>query len=224
MKERPILFTGAMVRVLLAGDKTQTRRIVNPQPDYDPGCEPPYVQKPCRYGYAGDKLYVRETWQHSNWPNGPFDETCSVFYRADYMNDPHGPDGELSPEGKYRIWRPSIHMPRAASRILLEVTNVRVERLQNISEVDAKAEGTYTDDQRPEEHDYKSGYWMCHKCLGTGLHNGLGAGGGVIFDIDCRECDTYVKRYRHLWESINGAGSWAANPWVWVVEFRRVES
>jgi len=115
-------------------------------------------------------------------------------------------------------WRPSIHMPRWASRIDLEVTGVRVERLQDISEADADAEGCERLDSEREEHDWK----LCPKCGGTRLHNALGPNLGVIFDVDCQHCDTYVKRYQHLWEAINGPGSWAANPWVWVVEFRRI--
>jgi hypothetical protein len=217
VKERPILFSAPMVRALLAGTKTQTRRIVKGNEYFGPyvksvwkvdanvfrmeGDQPidailhgnavTFLDVRCPYGQVGDRLYVRETWQHSNWPDGPYDDDCDIFYRADYMDDPHGPDGELSPKGKYRVWSPSIHMPRAASRILLEVVSVRVERLQSISEVDSIAEGC--DDPAkltlaPGRICYASAHW----------------------------------EYSALWESINGAGSWAANPWVWVVEFRRI--
>jgi hypothetical protein len=218
-KERPILFSAPMVRALLDGSKTQTRRVVKPQPPegttsvavyhhpndrdgrprfWSLGPDPdahgatdhlqPDWALPCPYGSVGERLYVRETWQHSNCPLGPFDEDCSVFYRADYMDDPHGPDGEKSPEGRYRSWKPAIHMPRAASRINLEITAVRIERLRDIGEGDAKAEGALIESEV----------------------------GGVLGA-------SYVKGYRSIWEEINGVGSWVANPWVWVVEFRRIK-
>ena len=165
MTERGILFSAPMVRALLDGTKTQTRQVVKPQPIEvlaQPGegktpswaivNRPPatgvcvnehgnedWLRSP--YGQPGDRLWVRETWQHSNWPAGPYDDSCDVFYRADYMDDLHGPDGEHSPEGKYRTWRPSSNMPRSASRILLEIVSVRVERLQDISAADVVAEG-----------------------------------------------------------------------------------
>lgn len=231
MAERPILFSGPMVRAILEGRKTQTRRVAIPKrscvdfigggpkdgPDWnDPTCwgfEDPNTgfwwalrgneechQLPCPYGNRGDRLWVREAWQHSNHPLGPYDADCLVHYRADYLDDPHGPDGEKSPEGRYRTWRPSIHMPRAASRITLEITGVLVERLNDCSEDDARAEGsdaigiTFRDDADGKPH----------------LIESLGG--------------PYRDGYRILWESINGAGSWEANPWVWVVEFRRIES
>lgn len=220
MKERPILFSAPMVRAIMAGSKTQTRRIVKPQPPaatrevityhhpdprahfwaLDAGSLLDWTQ-PCRYGEIGDRLYVRETWQHSNHPFGPYKPNCLVFYRADYFDDPHGPDGERSPEGKYREWRPSIHMPRAASRIDLEITGVRAERLQDISEEDAKAEGA--------------------DCL---IADNCTPADRAILDFPLMECGSpYRNGYALLWDAINGDGAWAANPWVWVVEFRRVK-
>ena len=211
--ERPILFSAPMVRAILDGSKTQTRRIVKVQPpattsdvftfhhpdprehfyafDGDALLDWAY---PCPLGEAGDRLYVRETWQHSNHPFGPYDADCLVFYRADYMDNPHGPDGEKSPEGKYREWRPSIHMPRSASRITLEITGVRVERLNDCSRADAVAEGA------PPSH--------------------------PSIDVVSRQFgypDFSRSWYAQLWEQINGAGTWAANPWVWVIEFKRVD-
>lgn len=171
MADRPILFSGAMVHGLLDGTKTQTRRICKPAEKHaltavvevpDPlergqiyngstfGDEEGDMQFACPYGQPGDRLWVRETWQHSNHPYGPYDEDCMVFYRADFLDDIHGPDGEKSSEGRYRFWRPSIHMPRSASRITLEVTSVRVERLQSISASDAIAEGVNV---HPDHHD-----------------------------------------------------------------------
>lgn len=210
MKEHQILFSAPMVRAILAGTKTQTRRVVKPQPFYQGFDGPPRFSSTfgefhypsqrgikCPYGHPGDRLYVRETWQHSNHPYGPVDESCAIFYRADYWDDPHGMDGEKSPEGKYREWRPSIHMPRWASRILLEIVSVRVERLQDISEEDAMAEGAD----------------LAH--FGVDAY-GLPSGCAVM-------SVSHRAGYIELWESINGPGSWYANPWVWVVEFKRVQ-
>lgn len=190
MKERPILMGAPMVRAILAGTKTQTRRVVKPprnRPAFvlldhgngwwpyqsDDGMEHPYT---CPYGKPGDRLWVREAFMHEPadycWeasvsiPCRP----ASTVYRADFHESQPG-------EG----WKPSIHMPRSLSRILLEVTAVRVERLQEISEADAMAEGCYTDPA----------------------------------------CPAY-DAYRSLWDQINGPSSWDANPWVWVVEFKRV--
>ena len=207
MKERPILFSAPMVRAILAGKKSQTRRAFNDRTTklmraaasigevswfMDEGYlqenDLPYIQQFSPYGQPGDRLWVRETYQHANSPHGPYETGCTCFYRADYRDDPHGMDGEKSPEGKYRTWIPSIHMPRAASRINLEVVHVRVERLQAIKHVDCIAEGT------PGGHGSIPGYPYAA---------------------------TPREHYRHIWESINGRGSWDANPWVWVVEFKQ---
>lgn len=197
MADRPILFSAPMVRALLAGTKTQTRRVVKPQPS--PELLADYAEirvtrgstrtdaqalsecLPCPYGQPGTKLWVRETWA----PN----TVQPLEHRppADYLY-------AATDSARYAVcrWRPSIHMPRAASRITLEITGVRVERLQDISEADAQAEGCPVECMTPTGDD-----------SGSAIH---GPGG-----------------YLALWESINGPGSWAANPWVWVVEFKRVE-
>lgn len=231
MKERPILLNAPMVRATLEGRKTQTRRIVKPQPDI-PDWQNWYHMTPkngkerfrkvavdwpdddsddiyCPYGQEGDRLWVRETWKYFDWTEDgyPF-----VMYSADdtrrlceQIGDDWGERlldiwAELSIKENYSIdkrasdrrWRPSIHMPRWASRILLEITGVRVERLNGINEADAIAEGI-------EQH--KTGLWL--PCAEKGKAH-----------IDPR------LAYRDLWESINGPGSWAANPWVWVIEFK----
>lgn len=205
MKERPILFSAPMVRALLDGSKTQTRRVVkqldpregavttggNGQPmaacwAYDG----PVI--PCPYGVPGEHLWVRETWycDHFDVQKGPYLEVPEarelLVYRA---------DNERPYEAEQPVWRPSIHMPRWASRILLEIVSVRVERLNDCSEADALAEGVKGE---PCDHVRLS----CD-------------------EIGC--CGPTAKgMYAALWDQINGAGAWAANPWVWVIEFKRV--
>lgn len=213
MKERPILFSAPMVRALLNGTKTQTRRVVKPQPvelpDFNRGrlsynvrgsvyraWNPAVMDPRCPYGQRGDRLWVRETWTQACVHPRQGDE---VFYRA---------DGEVAPE--FEPWIPSIHMFRWASRILLEIVSVRVERLQDISEADAMAEGltALTKDGRTikfgiPDMDGEPGTDDIGWPWSTWLLSARGA-------------------YRKLWESINGPGSWEANPWVWVIEFKRV--
>jgi len=203
-RERPILFSAPMVRAILAGTKTQTRRVLKAEPP--PGAE--RVIRPfrderlqwaatdphdmeqgqlvlgeaprCPYGQPGDRLWVRETWARNEDQLSETRMDTSLVYRA---------DGETRAQdnGTDLPWRPSIHMPRAASRITLEITGVRVERLQEISVEDCIAEGMQS---RMREHD--------------------------------AACDLR-DQYRDLWEQINGPGSWAANPFVWVIEFRKLE-
>jgi hypothetical protein len=207
MKERPILMSSPMVRAILDGRKTQTRRIVKPQPKRGWHVEPfnclhngPSVlyARPsclagefttavrCPYGAPGDRLWVRETFGRTN-PGG---EDGVYYYRADGRN----PDSLGGKPFDFDLaWTPSIHMPRAASRITLEVTGVRVERLQEISDADAIAEGAPGYDE----------------------------------EVDAPPPDTdhewsYRASFQKLWNGINGDGSWDANPWVWVVEFRQL--
>lgn len=211
MRERPILFTGPMVRAILAGNKTQTRRVAKPvrHPGwgnlYDPGVlarEPQYtIDLACPYGQPGDRLWVRESTHRRPMLNLLTGEPLADKYDGGaYTAD--GAD-VLTPEGFDLAWWysrkscPSIHMPRAACRLVLEITGVRVERLNAISEEDARAEGcpfTWDGNQYeppPPEVDSWQGY------------------GRASFSL--------------LWSQINGPDSWAANPWVWVVEFRRIE-
>ncbi|WP_374557707.1 hypothetical protein [Aquitalea pelogenes] len=245
IKERPIPFSAPMVRALLDGTKTQTRRVVKIHPSDDAfvlldrgtgwwpyrsddgesevmndGNERPYT---CPYGQPGNRLWVRETCRAEELESG----LDGVRYLADShfrpINDTPGDAIQWMHMNAYGARDganvPSIHMPRWASRILLEIVSVRVERLKEISEADADAEGCERLDSERTDRDMK----LCPTCGGTGLHAVLGGNGGVIPDCDCRDCDTYVKRYKHLWEAINGPGSWDENPWVWVVEFKIVE-
>lgn len=202
MKERPILFSGPMVRALLAGTKTQTRRVLKGANHVSAGGAPlkftgsDIKEVQCPYGWTGDRLWVRESFcpiypQDPHYNGG---RPIEYDYQATYK---HGDRlGDLI--GVKRKWRPSIHMPRAASRISLEVTGVRVERLQDISIEDCKSEGAWGPDESIVEK--------------VAQH----------FGIDFLAANPYLA-YRMLWESINGPGTWEENPLVWVVEFKRQE-
>jgi hypothetical protein len=234
IKERPILFNAEMVRAILDGRKSQTRRVVKPQPSFpfgvkqivlvdDPWHNDAFVGTPaegmmgdgprekqfhcedyagnlvarfdatCPYGQPGDRLWVKETWQHLHNDGSPLERLpdwektpVHCFYRAD-ESDPTA----LPVSGK---WRPSIHMPRWASRITLEITEVRAERVQEISEGDAKAEG-------------------------------CGLGCTVKSERFGRYMSAGQFAFAELWDSINakrGLG-WEANPWAWVIGFRKLE-
>lgn len=194
MKERPILFSAPMVRTVLAGTKTQTRRVVKPQPasSMPPGwtwkrlgVEGWYaVNGPhrsecigqCPYGAPGDRLWVREAWramsEHNLRKPSELPQGTPIVHEA-----------SRHPDTGFGKLRPGMFMPRAASRLTLEVTGVRVERLQAISERDCEIE------------------------LGV-----------APFSLG----DEAYPRFRNLWERINGETSWITDPWVWVVEFRRV--
>lgn len=201
MKERGILFSAPMVRALLAGTKTQTRRLIKPQPKPWPS-NPAFIlwrndeplvrlhlDSRSPYGVPGDRLWVRETWGFDSGVRANFkpigrqdlsgmDLLSHVLYRTDVTN--------LAP--KPPRWRPAIHMPRWASRVTLEITDVRAERLQSMGDADAKAEGF--------EHD----------------------------DLLTRPTACSARdRFAILWNEINGKrASWGSNPWVWVVSFSRL--
>ncbi len=216
MKEHPILFSGPMVRAILDGRKTQTRRIMKHQPPspsyklFTPGDErrhwihadgvnvidggQPYFK--CPYGQPGDRLWVRETWQSfgdSSKITPPVPYSCQVRYEADgatvWLPVPTGARGVFPASLKSR---PSIFMPRWAARITLQITGVRVERLQDISEHDALAEGVNYHILSEQAAEFVRGK---------------------------SHLPPAVLKYGDLWESINGHGSWDANPYVWVVEF-----
>jgi hypothetical protein len=223
-----------MVRAIIEGRKTVTRRIAKPvrHPDlgniYTPGAlvlesEPQHViDRVCPYGQPGDRLWVREAWgidmlgAHST-DNG-YDSMYALRYRADDAErEIHVAPGEPDPylklyDNQRGDWRPSIHMPRWASRILLEITAVRVERLQAISEEQALAEGL--------ARVTKDGALFKH---GIPERDGLPGTAEAAWPWQEWEADPR-KAFAKLWAGINGTGSWAANPWVWAVEFKRVRA
>nr|UCQ29774.1 hypothetical protein DCF74_09710 [Edwardsiella piscicida] len=211
MKERPIIFNDEMVRAIISGAKSMTRRPMKVQPE-SPNFGLRFITEskrksdegkyfwsisdacglkmrsnpfPCPFGAVGDRLWVREAWARYNIGGDSHD----MAYRATVPND--------WPEGGR--WRPSIHMPRWASRITLEITDVRVERLQNITEDDARAEGV------PPAGE------LLPKYPDTYLTpRGDFASARVAF--------------QRLWESIYGDDAWDCNPWVWVIAFRRIDT
>lgn len=203
-RERPILFSGGMVKAILAGHKTQTRRVMKPQPSegwephsygevhkmldgefifrneepvvagWGPSDEEGYEAYPCPFGQPGDRLWVRESYRVM-YPHGK----AELQYKADFK------------PLKYDEWKASIFMPRWASRLTLEVTGVRVERLQDISKADVIAEGLTERD----------GYALAD------VHAG------------------WHEPFAQLWDSINGdkpGRAWADNPWCWAIEFKQV--
>lgn len=241
VKQRPIIFSDQMVRAILDGRKTQTRRVMNPQPPAwvetfgssvftphghisgrgywkgVPGDEGP-AEKHFRspYGCAWERLWVRETYMVQPTPGCTFGEAMkgtklSAFYRdgsrLDLDNgwEASGPGLHVwgtnheYPAERYGIWRPSIHMPRWASRILLDVVSVRVQRLHDITPEDCRAEGIEVP---------RCG---CEACAMTSA-------------ICPADASAYMVDYRLLWDKINAnrGHPWRSNPWVWVIEFRRV--
>ncbi|HGU6745548.1 TPA: hypothetical protein ACNAFN_002892 [Klebsiella quasipneumoniae] len=223
MKERGMIFNGEMVRAILDGRKTQTRRIMAPQPEPCPrgghwwpsnvfktmlhvedemqngkGGWGGLVGDACPFGDVGDRIWVREAFASG------LSTKSTLAYRATHKRE------DLE-DGFYDTikWTPSIHMPRWASRILLEITGVRVERLNAISPEDAESEGL-------ERTNF----------TGFGDEPGLPSypEPDVYFDPLKKQWKEYPpEAFAGLWESIYGEGSWKANPWVWVIEFKRVE-
>ncbi|MDI3415678.1 morphogenetic protein [Pantoea sp. V106_11] len=214
MKERPILLNAEMARAVLDGRKTQTRRMLTPrqlkmidaaasigecyplESGHQHGNSQSYYREWCPFGAVGDRLWVRETFATlacgSYEPEKPsWSGSCQeARYRAtDRLAD-------LSADIRGYGWRPSIHMPRWASRITLEITGVRVERLNAISQEDAHAEGLELTGWRPTYYDPDSG-------------------GEVMTPYD---------NFAELWSSIYGEESWQANPWVWVIDFKRLDN
>ena len=208
IREKGLIFNSEMVRAILDGRKTQTRRPIKWKQtrfteigEREDGSKWPWSEDaehafdfwhPCPFGSVGDRIWVRETFQGPLFDfdlmdsyckdSTPFEKSEFCVYKADGVPAPefYDADDEL-----HCCWRPSIHMPRWASRILLEITGVRVERLKSISDRDALREGCSTADMKS---------------------------GDCVADVFAR-----------LWASIYGSDSWNANPWVWVIEFKRVE-
>jgi hypothetical protein len=229
IRERPILFAGEMVRAILSGAKTQTRRIIKPQPEQKPNggfrwgkiggeripngprfCSggsavsiTDMIGGYCPYGQPGDRLWVRETFALEHWdheygdtppirPGLPYkiegDEDGGEYWLIPHYRatdpDPHLTSLDADEMDDRTRWVPSIHMPRWASRLSLELTAVRVERVQEISHKDALAEGVEYDVSKPD--------------------------------------GAPLARFRKLWDEVNGKGAWDRNDWVWVLEFKRV--
>ncbi len=184
MKELPILMSTPMVQAILQGRKTQTRRIVKngtPLGNFDE------TLKKCPYGKIGDVLWVRETYLEAN---------CFEYSLKGFVYKANEAEAEHAKEYNIR-WKPSIFMPKIASRIKLLVKNIRIEMVQNISEGDAIAEGILSekDNLNTWYYDYElKRYCNLNPCVS----------------------------YRTLWESINGVDSWSENPFVWVVEFEKI--
>lgn len=224
MKQIPILFSTQMVRAILEGRKTQTRRILKAQPSEDaimgvgefnraltkkngdmyPGpdsygaiSEDGEFCLQCPYGQPGEVLWVRESFNVGGYFDGGY------AYKA-------SPDSwhDSAETAKDLKWKPSIHMPKAAARIWLEITNMRVERLNGISERDAINEGI---------SNYKD---VTGRRFKNYMANSVGYGDP---DHDYPTVGLPVTSFCTLWQSINGPESWYENPWVWVIEFKRIE-
>lgn len=234
MKERGMIFNGEMVRALLDGRKTQTRRPIKWKQtrfteigEREDGSKWPWSEDaehacdfwhPCPFGAVGDRIWVRETWgvvSHELDEDGRIqswtpDRPATAIHEMPFGNGYYSGHAIYAADGNFTwgdddgyedgrsCWKPSIHMPRAASRILLEITAVRVERLNAISGEDATAEGVPTAGSLLTDY---PGTFLTPK--------GDFATGKVAF--------------QRLWESIYGDESWQANPWVWVIEFKLVE-
>lgn len=209
MRERPIIFNGAMVRAILAGQKVQTRSVAKGvmavhtrtgEALADIDSAGPRV--PCPFGQPGDRLWVRETWMPGYYHEADHEDgpKVSVIHSADNAEATvAAPSYELAEQWERQFsedgdeappWRPSIHMPRWACRLVLEITAVRVERLQAISEADAITEGLSQSD---------TGSWLPGPC------------------------DHPEWAFHQLWAQVYGEPAWEANPWVWVIDFKRVE-
>jgi len=205
MKDKPILMSAPMVRATLDGSKTQTRRIAKPShgkrwlansDNLIADCAVAGIDLICPFGKPGDLLWVRETslpdfpkefsYYDNTWQEVPakYRKPKHCIYKATW-------------DGFELIWKPSIHMPRWASRLTLEITDVRIERLNDISEKDAVAEGI-----EPFENGWINYIHEQRGYAGTGYETNP------------------IDSYASLWESINGSGSWDKNPWVWVISFK----
>ncbi len=252
IRERPIIMGTDSVRAILEGRKTMTRRVVNKRAlerfKFSPSGEllgsfneshpeweiyPTVDDAPYR---VGDRLWVRETWSTLTYHEGD----VPIHIVKDNKNIEHDvvyyaecPDFSwMDGDGfqEYRKdgtvashWKSPLFMPRWASRITLEITDIRVERLQDITEDDAIAEGIISDD----EYAYRAGeenLFPCPRCKGYGVHGAFGNDYSIT-EIDCTHCNTPKKRYRIIWDSLNAKRGypWESNPWVWVISFKRIK-
>lgn len=215
--ERGMIFNGEMVRAILDGRKTQTRRIIKWKQtrfteigEREDGSKWPWSEDaehacdfwhPCPFGAVGDRIWVREAFRvHSRAT-----DVATLVYKASERNSwteqtHRVPVAVCNKPATPEKWTPSLHMPRWASRILLEITGVRVERLNAISEEDAEAEGIDMEALYDSQD--------CYDCIAD--HNMTGR-------------PTVTGAFKYLWESIYGEESWKANGWVWVISFKRVE-
>ena len=200
MKERPIIFSDEMVRAILAGEKTQTRRVMKPQPV---NLVDAIQWEKCPQGIPGDRLWVRETWAAPGYLDhrkpSDIEDWNPILYRADGFIARQFAVDKNWLSSMFGRWRPSIFMPRWASRINLEIVNVRVERLQDISEEDAKAEG---------------------------VSAVMRDSGGCLPWGEWVEIPSYYDGFVETWDRINAKRScgWDTNPWVWVIEFQVKEN
>lgn len=227
IKERPILMSAPMVRAILEGRKTQTRRIIKPQPYFDAQNNLIFgkwnygqdlygshvlskrnLALKCPYGKVGDRLWVRESYKRwcidgtdtieDGWwfvryrSDNNIQKHCAIWDSCDTYYSPSEVGCDKEPDR----WEPSTHMPRWASRILLEITGVRIERLQDITWQNAMKEGVVFDDDCDSWFNYQSKRWDC---------------------IDP------IESYKSLICKINGPETWEKNPWAWVVEFEVLE-
>ena len=222
MKERGMIFNAEMVRAILDGRKTQTRRPIKWKQtrfteigEREDGSKWPWSEDaehacdfwhPCPFGAVGDRIWVRETWAEAgaSAPN-------LKLYRANYPEHVPSHYENVPPANEIR-WTPSIHMPRWASRILLEITDVRIERLNAISEEDAIAEGMQG--------------VICPCCKGDSEYSTSQYDAetlAVVDEIPCRACESNRSKFFTLWDSIYGYGQHCIDELVWVIEFKRVE-
>ncbi|EPF4547015.1 TPA: hypothetical protein ACNV1K_004388 [Klebsiella aerogenes] len=214
MIERGMIFNGEMVRAILDGRKTQTRRPIKWKQtrfteigEREDGSKWPWSEDaehacdfwhPCPFGAVGDRIWVRETFR----VNSRATDVATLVYKASVRNSwteqtHRVPVAVCNKAATPEKWTPSLHMPRWASRLLLEITDVRVERLNAISEEDARAEGI-----------------IDGGCLNCGDPEPCGCANPEPDATDA---------FAYLWQSIYGQENWNANPWVWVIEFKRVK-
>jgi hypothetical protein len=244
-KDRPIIFHARSIKGILSGRKTQTRRIMKPQPPewctefgytaFTPDAsisgrgryegEPAEKFFKCRYGKRGDRLWVRETWQPLRTQTAEEQSRVAAIlerFRSGQVKDIVGEAMAMSSVGRsgeltylyaadfgdwayhvdsdLRPWKPSIHMPRVASRFILDVVSIRVERVQDISEKDALAEGLIRN---------TVGWWLGQERPDADQHS--------------PQFGYHAPAFAQLWDDTNGKGAWQRNDWVWVIEFKRCQ-